>query len=61
MIFKTVFSSDFRFMASKIEKENDKIALNKSTQKYRYFSYFSMKRCCGYSLEAPRIGTSNEY
>ena len=28
-----------------------------------YFSYFSIKNniCCGYSLEAPRRGASNEY
>ena len=25
------------------------------------FSYFSIKTCCGYSLEAPCRGTSNEY
>ena len=27
----------------------------------KYFSYFSMKTCCGYSLEVPLRGTSNEY
>ena len=27
----------------------------------KYFSYFSMKTCCGYSLEMPHRGTSNEY
>ena len=32
----------------------------KSTD-YTYFSYFSMKTCCGYSLEAPLQGASNEY
>ena len=26
-----------------------------------YLSYFSMKTCCGYSLEAPHRGTSKEY
>ena len=25
------------------------------------FSYFSKKTCCGYSLESPRRGSSNEY
>ena len=25
------------------------------------FSYFSLKTCCGYSLEAPRQGASNEH
>ena len=42
-------------------KKCDKIALNKSVQKYWYFSYFSMKTYCGYSLEAPLRGASNEY
>ena len=40
------------------------IALDKalfSTKKYLYFSYFSTKTCCGYSLEAPRRGASNDY
>ena len=32
-----------------------------SIQKYWYFSYFSTKTCCGYSLEAPHRGASNEY
>ena len=32
-----------------------------STRKYRYFSYFATKTCCGYSLKAPRRGASNEY
>ena len=32
-----------------------------SIQKYWYFSYFSTKTCCGYSLEVPRQGTPNEY
>ena len=27
----------------------------------RCFSYFSKKICCGYSLEAPQRGASNEY
>ena len=27
----------------------------------KYFSYFSMKTCCGYSLEVPHRGVSNEY
>ena len=27
----------------------------------KYFSYFSKKTCCGYSLEVPHQGTSNEY
>ena len=26
-----------------------------------YVSYFSMKTCCGYSLQAPHRGASNEY
>ena len=30
-------------------------------QKHQYFSYFYMKTCCGYSLEATLWGTSNEY
>ena len=25
------------------------------------FSYFSIKTCCGYSLEVPQGGTSSEY
>ena len=41
------------------------IALDKvrfSTQKYLYFFLFLNKNiCCGYSLEAPQCGTSNEY
>ena len=33
-----------------------------SSEKYWYLSYFSTKKiCCGYSLEAPRRGASNEY
>ena len=32
-----------------------------STEKSWYFSYFSTKTCCGYSLEVPQRGTSNEY
>ena len=32
-----------------------------SSEKCWYLSYFSMKTCCGYSLEAPQRGTSNEY
>ena len=27
----------------------------------KWFSYFSVKTYCGYSLEAPRWGASNEY
>ena len=27
----------------------------------KYFSYFSNKTCCGYSLEVPHKGASNEY
>ena len=40
------------------------IALGKtffSTKKYLYFSYFLKKTCCGYSLEVPWRGASNEY
>ena len=32
-----------------------------SIKKYWYFSYDSTKTCCGYSLEAPTQGASNEY
>ena len=32
-----------------------------STAKYWYFSYFSTKTCCGYSLEVPCWGAYNEY
>ena len=32
-----------------------------SAKRYLHFSYFSVKTCCGYSLEVPRRGTSNEY
>ena len=32
-----------------------------SNEKFWYFPYFSMKTCCGYSLEAPLWGASNEY
>ena len=28
---------------------------------WQYFSYLSTKTCCGYSLEVPCQGTSNEY
>ena len=27
----------------------------------RYFSLFNKSYCCGYSLEAPKQGASNEY
>ena len=46
------------------QKSEKSIALVKalfSIQKFWYFSYFFMKTCCGYSLEAPRQGASNEY
>ena len=29
--------------------------------KWKYFSYFSTKTCCVYSLEVPHSGTSNKY
>ena len=32
-----------------------------SAEKYSYFSNFSMNICCGYSLEMPHRGISNEY
>ena len=32
-----------------------------SIQNYWYFSYFSTKTYCGYSLEVPQRGTSSEY
>ena len=47
-----------------IDHSSRYIALDKalfSTKKCLYFSYYSTKMCCGYSLEAPRQGTSNEY
>ena len=46
MKFRAVYLGHSRFVVNKSEKEkeiNDKIALNKSTQKYWYFSYFTMK------------------
>ena len=42
MTFKAVYLDYSRFVVNKSEK-NDKIALNKSTQQYWHFSYFSMK------------------
>ena len=38
------------------------IKIKSKNHKYiSIFSYFSMKTCCGYSLEVPWGGTSNEY
>ena len=39
----------------------DKIALNKSTQKYWYFSFLHEIICCGYSLETPLMKTCRGY
>ena len=43
MKFKVVYLGHSGFVVDKSEKKNDKIALKKSTPKYWYFSYFSMK------------------
>ena len=38
------------------------IVLDESGYMYHLsFSYFSLKTCCGYSLEEPQLGTSNEF
>ena len=37
------------------------IATDKRGYPHNIFSYFSTKTCCGYSLEVPHRGTSNEY
>ena len=33
----------------------------KKKVQYRYVTYFSMKTCCGYSLEPPHWGASDEF
>ena len=42
-------------------KNIDKKALKKSTQKYWFFLLLHENVCCGYSLEVPHGGASNEY
>ena len=60
MKFKAVYLGHFRSVSIKVKKI-DKIALNKSTQKLIFFLFLHENICCGYSLEVPHAGTSNEY
>ena len=54
----TLDMTPLRWLSSKTSTQT-----NKSVQKYWYFSYmyFSQNICCGYSLEVPQWGASNEY
>ena len=58
MKFKAVYLGHCRFLVNKSEKKIDKIV---NTKVLMFFLFLHENICCGYSLEVPHRGTSNEY
>ena len=59
---KAFYLGQSRFVVNKSEEKEDRIAFKKVNPKVLIFFLFLHENiCCGYSLEAPRGGASNEY